>query len=91
MNYYNEIKEEIINNEIIKRVKDYSKNRSNLNTYYNIGKIIKEYSTRLTNDFNKNYSVRNLYNMRLYYEKIFVVKNCNQWLQFYLGAIIANC
>lgn len=82
MNYYNEIKEEIINNEIIKRVKDYSKNRSNLNTYYNIVKllveagkhygegIIKEYSTRLTNDFNKNYSFRNLYNMRLYYEKI---------------------
>ena len=28
MNYYNEIKEQIINNEITKRVKDYSKNRS---------------------------------------------------------------
>ena len=28
MNYYNEIKNEIINNEIIKRVKYYSKNRS---------------------------------------------------------------
>ena len=32
MNYYNEIKIELINNEITKRVKDYSKNRSDLNT-----------------------------------------------------------
>ena len=28
MNYYNEIKENLINNEITKKVKDYSKNRS---------------------------------------------------------------
>ena len=39
MNYYNEIKNEIINNEITKRVKDNSKNRSDLNTYYNVGKL----------------------------------------------------
>ena len=32
MNYYNEIKTELINNEITKRVKHYSKNRSDLNT-----------------------------------------------------------
>ena len=38
MNYYNEIKEQIVNNEITKRVKDYSKNRSDLMTYYNVGK-----------------------------------------------------
>ena len=31
MNYYNEIKTELINNEITKRVKDYSKNRSDYN------------------------------------------------------------
>jgi len=42
MNYYNEINEQIINNEIIKRAKDYSKNRSDLNTYYNVGKILSE-------------------------------------------------
>jgi len=40
MNYYNEIKNELINNEIYKKVKDYSKNRSDLNTYYNVGKIL---------------------------------------------------
>ena len=42
MNYYNEIKEQIINNEITKRVKDYSKNRSDLKTYYNVGKLLSE-------------------------------------------------
>ena len=42
MNYYNEIKNELINNEIYKKVKDYSKNRSDLNTYYNVGKLLVE-------------------------------------------------
>lgn len=42
MNYYDEIKKELINNEITKRVKDYSKNKSDLNTYYNVGKMLSE-------------------------------------------------
>ncbi len=42
MNYYNEIKKELVNNEIYKKVKDYSKNRSDLNTYYNVGKFLIE-------------------------------------------------
>ena len=79
MNYYKEIKQEFINNEVTKRVKDYSKNRSNLNTYYNVGKllaeagkhygegIIKEYSKRLTNELGKGYSERNLRNIRQFY------------------------
>ena len=82
MNYYKEIKQEFINNEITKRVKDYSKNRSDLNTYYNVGKllseagkyygegIIKEYSKRLTNKLGKGYSERNLQLMRKYYKFI---------------------
>ena len=32
MHYYKQIKEELINNEIYKKAKDYSKNRSDLNT-----------------------------------------------------------
>ena len=80
MNYYNEIKENLINNEITKNVKDYSKNRSDLNTYYNVGKllaeagkhygegIIKEYSRRLTIDLNKKYSYRSLNYMVRFYE-----------------------
>ena len=67
MNYYNEIKNELINNEITKKVKDYSKNKSDLTTYYNVGKllsdagkqygegIINEYSKRLTVELGKGY------------------------------------
>ena len=79
MNYYNEIKNEILNNEITKKIKDYSKNKSDLTTYYNVGKllseagkhygegIIKEYSDKLTKEFGKGYSQRNLRNMRQFY------------------------
>ena len=79
MNYYNEIKEQILNNEITKKVKDYSKNKSDLTTYYNVGKIlseagkhygegiIKEYSKRLTLEFGKGYGLSNLKNMRKFY------------------------
>ena len=42
MNYYDEIKNELINNEIYKKVKNYSKNRSDLQTYYNVGKLLIE-------------------------------------------------
>ena len=40
MNYYKEIKQELLNNEIYKKVKDYSKNRSDLMTYFNVGKLL---------------------------------------------------
>ena len=65
MNYYNEIKNELINNEINRKVKNYYINKSDLNTYYKVGKmlseagkhygegIIKEYSKRLTEDLGK--------------------------------------
>ena len=79
MNYYKEIRNELINNEITKRVKDYSKNKSELTTYYNVGKllndagkhygegIIKEYSKRLTDELKTKYSVRILYKMLKFY------------------------
>ena len=82
MNYYNEIKTEILNNEIIKRVKDYSKNKSDLTTYYNVGKllseagkhygegIIKEYSEKLTKEFGKGYTSSNLKRFRQFYNYI---------------------
>ena len=86
MNYYNEIKEQIINNEITKRAKDYSKNRSDLVTYYNVGKLLsdagkrygegikKEYSKRLTDELGNCYSVRILYKMIKYYKYISIQK-----------------
>ena len=42
MDYYTEIKKQLINNEVYKKVKDYSKNRNDLSTYYNVGKLIVE-------------------------------------------------
>ncbi|MBR2833341.1 MAG: hypothetical protein IKE75_02800 [Bacilli bacterium] len=79
MNYYNEIKNELINNEINRKVKNYSINKSDLNTYYNVGKmlseagkhygegIIKEYSKRLTNELVVKYDVSSLNKMRKFY------------------------
>ena len=42
MNYYNEIKNRLIDNEVYKRVKDYSKNKNDLSTYYEVGKLLIE-------------------------------------------------
>ena len=42
MNYYSEIKKELINNEAYKKVKDYSANRNELETYYRVGKLLIE-------------------------------------------------
>ena len=41
-NYYDEIKNELITNEVYKKIKDYSKNRNELSTYYNVGKLLIE-------------------------------------------------
>ena len=80
MNYYNEIKNELINNEINRKVKNYSINRSDLNTYYNVGKmlseackhygegIIKKYSKRLTKELGKGYTQSRLRYFRRFYE-----------------------
>ena len=42
MNYYNEIKNKLIDNEVYKRVKDYSKNRNEISTYYEVGRLLIE-------------------------------------------------
>lgn len=79
MNYYNEIKKELIDNELNKKVKDYSKNKYEIQKYYNVGKlllaagnnygegIIAEYSKKLTNEIGKKYSVRYLFDIRKLY------------------------
>ena len=79
INYYDEIKKELLNNEITKKVKNYSINKSDLTTYYNIGKIlseagkhygegiIKEYSKRFTNAFRRNFGITLLKRIRQFY------------------------
>ena len=42
MNYYNEIKNKIIDNEVYSKVKDYSKERHKVITYFEIGKLLNE-------------------------------------------------
>ena len=79
MNYYNEIKEKIINNEIYLKVKDYSKERNKVITYFEIGKLLKEgggkygdsiieeYSNKLMVEVGKKYNKRTLFRMRQFY------------------------
>ena len=98
MHYYNEIKNRLINNEITKRAKDYSKNKSDLNTYYNVGKllseagkhygegIIKEYSKRLSEELGKKYTISLLYKtIQFYniYRKVPTVSGNLTWSHWY--------
>ena len=82
MNYYEEIKRELIDNEINKRVKDYSKNKYELEKYYNVGKllveagkhygegIIKDYSRKLREEISTKYDVSSLNKMRKFYSLV---------------------
>ncbi len=63
MNYYNEIKEVFVKNEIYKKIKDYSKNRSDLNAYFEVGRLIVkaqggEARAKYGNRLIKEYSIR---------------------------------
>lgn len=81
MDYYDEIKNILIDNEINKKVKNYSINRCDLNSYYNVGKmlsaagkhygegIIKEYSKKLSAELGKGYTFTSLTRMR----KLFIL------------------
>lgn len=55
MNYYNEIKNELINNEINRKVKSYSVNKSDLNTYYNVGKLLLDAGNKYGENIIKEY------------------------------------
>ena len=79
MNYYEKIKNKIIDNETYERVKDYSKERHRVITYYEIGKllneagkkygtnIIKQYSKKLVIEVGTKYNERTLRRMRQLY------------------------
>jgi len=79
MNYYNEIKNKLIDNEVYSRVKDYSKERHKVITYFEIGKllnetggkygdnIIDEYSKKLVIEVGKKYNRRTLFRMKQLY------------------------
>lgn len=79
MNYYNEIKNKLIDNEIYLKVKDYSKERHKVLTYFEIGKLLNEagnqygediigqYSNKLMLEVGKKYDKSTLFKIRKFY------------------------
>lgn len=106
MDYYNEIKNELMNNEVYKKIKDYSKNRNEVETYYRVGKllaeagkhygesIIKQYSKKLTIDLNIKYDISSLNNMKKFYVLVEKLATLSPILSYYqnkmIGIIIAK-
>ena len=85
MDYYSQIKQEFIQNEITKKVKDYSKNRSDLETYYKVGKLIVEAQggqkkAKYGNGLIKKYSQQ----LTLELNKKYSERNLRNMRQFYL-------
>ena len=80
MNYYNQIKEKIIDVESTCRVKDYSKNKVMLDNYYEIGRIlveagnkygdniVSEYARKLAVEIGKKYDKSTLFKIRKFYQ-----------------------
>ena len=93
MNYYDEIKNKIIDNEIYAKVKDYSKERHKVITYYEIGRllneaggkygdnIIDEYSKKLVIEVGKKYNRRILFRMKQLYIIFSNEKVSTMWTQ----------
>ena len=79
MDYYSEIKNKLIDDEVYGKVKDYSKERHRVITYFETGKllneagkhygdnIIGEYAKRLTIDVDKKYTRSTLFRMKQLY------------------------
>ena len=73
INYYDEIKEKLLKDEIYAKVKDYSKERNKVLTYYEVGKLLSEagkeynndiigrYAEKLVNEVDKKYNLRTSY------------------------------
>ena len=88
-NYYDEIKEKLLKNEIYAKVKDYSKERNKVLTYYEVGKLLSEagkeygndiiskYAEKLTNEVGKKYNRRTLFRMKQFYN-LFGEQNIEQ-------------
>ena len=99
MSYYDEIKNELLNNEINKKVKNYSINKSDLKTNFNVGKllreagskygegVIKDYSKRLIIELGKGYTQSRLRHYRRFYD---VFKNVRHYRMLYHILIIVR-
>ena len=85
MNYYNEIKDTLVKNEVYKKVKDYSKNKSDLNAYFEVGRLIVEAQggearAKYGNKLIKEYSLK----LTKELGKGYTYTNLSRMRQFYL-------
>ena len=93
MNYYNEIKNKLIDDEIYGKVKNYSKERHRVITYYEVGKLLNDagkhygediignYSKKLVIEVGKKYDKRTLFRMRQFYNLFKDEKVSTMWTQ----------
>ncbi|MCX4364997.1 MAG: PDDEXK nuclease domain-containing protein [Bacilli bacterium] len=93
MDYYNKIKNKIIDNEMYSKIKDYPKERHKVITYFEIRKllnkaggkygdnIIDEYSKRLVKEVGKKYNKRTLFRMKQFYNIFSITKVSTMWTQ----------
>ena len=89
INYYDEIKEKLLKNEIYAKVKDNSKERNKVLTYFEVGKLLSEagkeygndiigkYAEKLTDEVGKKYNRRTLFRMKQFYN-LFGEQNIEQ-------------
>ncbi len=89
MNYYSEIKDKLIKNEISKKAREIKNNQSDLTIYYEVGKllseagkhycdgIIKKYAVKLEKYIGKKYNERTLRRIKQFYNLI----NTQKWSQ----------
>ena len=93
VNYYDKIKEKLLKNEIYANVKDYSKERNKVLTYFEVGKLLSEagkkygndvigsYAEKLVNEVGKKYNRRTLYRMKQFYNLFGEQKVSTMWTQ----------
>ncbi len=97
-NTYQLIKIKVLNHEMYQNIKDYSKAKEKMNTYLEIGellkdvdtkygkRVIKEYSCRLSTDFGRKYTVSLLYKIKQFYniiEKVPTLSGKLTWSHWY--------
>ena len=95
---YSKIENKILDHEIYQGIKDYSKSKEKIETYLEIGRllknvdtkygksVIKTYSTRLTNKFGKRYTVSLLYKIKQFYniaQKVPTMSGNLTWSHWY--------
>lgn len=91
INYYDEIKEKLLKNEIYAKVKDYSKERNKVLTYFEVGKLLSEagkeygndiigqYADKLAFEVGKKYNRSTLFRMKQFYNIFSDTKWSTMW------------